>query len=123
MAFGPRTVQNVPDCLRRLSITVLQTRLNHTRTDEQMLATEFGVAHALGVSLEVSGRLADRFREFEDVSREHRQLTSFSIFPNQFFDFPVVKFGLMAQDPLFLVAILAGVKEAGQVPGMLAVVE
>ena len=63
MALAPRTVQNMPDCLRRLPITLLQPA-SITDTDDEMLAPELGVAHALAISLEVSGGLADGCGEF-----------------------------------------------------------
>jgi hypothetical protein len=37
------------------------TCLNHSRTDEEVLTTELGIAHAFGISLEVIGRPADGF--------------------------------------------------------------
>jgi hypothetical protein len=42
---------------------------------------------------------------------------------NQFLDFSVVQFGLMAQDPLSLGGILSRVKEACQGPEMLTSME
>ena len=48
-------VQNTPDCLRREPITVPAASFDHTQADEQVLAAEFGVTHAHGISVKVIG--------------------------------------------------------------------
>jgi hypothetical protein len=82
-----------------------------------MLATKLGVAHALGIALEVGGCLANGFGQFGRGGFQGTEIA------DQFLDVSVVEFVLMAQDPLSLVGILARVKEAGQVPEMLTGVE
>ncbi len=65
MALAPRTVQNIPDCLRREPMTVLQPASNDAGADKQMLATEFGIAPALGISLKVFGLGANLLGNFD----------------------------------------------------------
>jgi hypothetical protein len=58
MALTPRTVQNMPDCLRREPILVLQP-LQYAPADKQVSATEVGVAHPLPPRDDLGGRTAE----------------------------------------------------------------
>ena len=42
MALAPRRVQNVPGCLSRDPMMVLQNSFDHVRTDEEMLFPKIG---------------------------------------------------------------------------------
>ncbi len=44
MALAPRTVQNIPECFRRLPLTVLHPCFNHPGTDEEALPSKLRIA-------------------------------------------------------------------------------
>src|SRR5665213_2199392 len=77
---------------------------DHAGADEQVLASEFWIAHALGVALEVSGLDSDgvcnRGSAAIDASEKLYQL----------FDIAAVGFGLVTEDPLLLSRHVAGVE-------------
>ena len=64
MALAPRTVQNMPDFLRRLPITFLQTASMTPEPIKKVLSADIRVAHPFGIALEVGGFDADFFRHF-----------------------------------------------------------
>jgi hypothetical protein len=86
---------------------------DHARADEQVLATELGIAHALGVVLKVSGFDSDAVRNHRRGGIESSKE------PNQLFDFPAVEFGLVAKHPLLLTQDVAGVQKSSHVPEVL----
>src|SRR5665213_962883 len=104
MAFAPVTVQNMPDRLRREPMTVLQPASITPEPMNKVLASEFWIAHALGVALEVSGLDSDgvcnRGSAAIDASEKLYQL----------FDIAAVGFGLVTEDPLLLSRHVAGVE-------------
>src|ERR1039458_6350836 len=54
MALAPRTVQNIPDRLKRADYS-LAASLDNARPDKQVLLAELGVTHTFGVLGEVLG--------------------------------------------------------------------
>jgi hypothetical protein len=50
MALAPRTIQNMPDCLRREAITVLH-RVDDTEPTNRCWRRKFGVTPAAGIPL------------------------------------------------------------------------
>ena len=79
-----------------------------------MLATEFRITHAFGIFLKVIGLLTDFVGYFWRRGVQRTQEL------NQLLDLALIEFGLVAQNPLFLMSLVAWVKEASQVPKMLA---
>ncbi len=82
-----------------------------------MLASECGIAHALGVVLKVSGLDSDgignRGCGSVDTAKES----------NQLFDVAAVEFGLVAQNPLLLAWDIAGVHKSRHFPEVLPCME
>ena len=52
MALALRAVQNIPDCLRRLAITVRQAA-SCSGADKEVVAAERGVARAFTIAFEI----------------------------------------------------------------------
>ena len=65
MALAPRIVQRIPDCLRRRPANRLAASLDNSRTYEQFLLAEIGIAHSLFVGLEISDGFTDFFFGFQ----------------------------------------------------------
>jgi len=69
IALAPRTVQNTLACVPQSGLFAVGTdyglaaSFDDTGADEQVLTTEFGIAHALGVVVKVTGLNADPFRQ------------------------------------------------------------
>src|SRR5437763_7789858 len=74
-------------------------RFDHAGTHKQMLATELGIAHALGVSFEVIGCLMQSFGQFRRGNFQGTEIA------NQLLNLTLVQFGLVTQDPLSLTGI------------------
>ena len=64
MEFAPLTVQNIPDCLQREPMMVLQPASNDAGADEQVLSAELRIAHPFCVLFEVVGFVTDLFEQF-----------------------------------------------------------
>ena len=61
MALAPRTVQRIPDCFEPVTDDSLAARFDDSRTNEQRKGAELGVAHALGIGVEIVNSIEDLF--------------------------------------------------------------
>ena len=115
MALAPRTVQNIPELFEAGSDHGFASGFDHARTDEEVLAAELGIAHALGIPLKVVGLGADLFRDFGIAGRDGAERG------HELFDFSLVQQALLVElHPGFLLSFVVGVQLARQVPQMLA---
>jgi hypothetical protein len=64
MALAPRTVQNMPDCLRRDPTTVFTCSVDRPGAEEHTLIAELGIVHALSVALETVSFVAENLSQF-----------------------------------------------------------
>lgn len=87
---------------------------DHAGAYEQMLASELGVAHALGVAFKVSGLNPDRFSQCWGGSVEVADEA------DEFFDRAAIEFWLVARHPLLLTRYVPRVQKSCQAPEMLA---
>lgn len=115
MALAPRTVQNMPDCLRREPTTALHPGFDNIRADKEMLAAELCVAHAGCIFLKVVGLDTNLLEDFRIGGVDGGQRE------NQLFDFSLVKESLLVDlHPDFLAPFVVGMQFAGDLPQVLA---
>ncbi len=85
----------------------LATGFDDAGADEQMLRTQFGLAHALGVLVKVSASM----RTSSDNSTSDRLMTERG---HQFFNFALIQECVLMDDhPAFLLGLVAGKQLAG----------
>ena len=102
----PRALQTAHHCAA--------ARFNHSRTDEEILAAELGVAHALGMPLEASGLDPHRLAQFGCVGPDASQR------PDQMLDAPLVELLLAPAHPAPAVLAVRREQLATQFPQVLA---
>lgn len=112
MALAPRTVQNMPDCLRRLAITVLQA-LDHTGAHKKVAATERGIAHTFAIAFEIIRLGLKQVSGFRVGSGKGTQLL------DERFDFSFVEFVLKFAGPTLLLGRIGREQLAGENPEVL----
>src|ERR1019366_4236225 len=115
MAFAPRTVRNMPDCLQREPMMALQPASMTPEPTNRLLRAELGLAHALGVFLKVVSLDTDLFRQLR-IGRNDGTKRGYQIF-----NLPLIQERVLRDNhPAFLLSLLVGKQFAGQFPEVLS---